>query len=186
MVEGPVFSACHLLLSCLFVWLFALTLNCCMLFIYECQALLDVHYSVVDASTNCYLTEVGCFGDQTHESLIPDCIRRWPFNFSQRKRRRKRCNRAGRIVKLKALLRAGFPPDPSQVSLHGGSFTRRPLIPANRWLRPVLARYLSPVSRFGPHHIGLGYRQQGANHGNLECWKERFRQLFLSLHRRYH
>ncbi len=141
---APVFLACRLLLSCLLVWLSVLSLNCCTLLIYDRQALLDIRNSVT--FTNSYTSDVDCSFDNTNESfrmVIPDCIRRWPLNIPRRKRRRKRGNRGGYIVKLKAHLRAGFLSDPSYESLYGGSATWR-------WLRPVLpctrVLFLVPVS----------------------------------------
>ncbi len=171
---APVYLACRLLLSCLLVWLSALSLNCCTLLIYDRQALLDIRNSVVDTFTNSYTSDVDCSFDNTNESfrmVIPDCIRRWPLNIPRRKRRRKRGNRGGYIVKLKAHLWTGFLSDPSHESFYGGSATWRPLDLTYRWLRPVLPLHPSPVSRAGLHRIGLGSRRWGVTHGYLRSLK---------------
>ncbi|XDV53579.1 hypothetical protein PO909_022050 [Leuciscus waleckii] len=88
---------------------------------------------------------------------VGDCIRRWPLNIPRRKRRRKRGNRGGYLVKLKARLRAGSLLDPINES--GGSAIWRPLDLIYQWLRPVLPLHLSPVSHAGLHRIGLGSRR---------------------------
>ncbi len=171
----PVYLAYRLLLSCLLVWLSALSLNCCTLLVYDRQALLNIRNSVVDILTNSHTSDVDCsFFDNTNESfriVIPDCIHRWSLNIPRRKRRRKQGNRGGYIVKLKTHLRAGFLSDPSYESFYGGSATWRPLDLIYRWLRPVLPLHPSPVSRASLHQIGLSSRRRRITHGNLRSLK---------------
>ena len=169
---APVYVACRLLLSCLFVWLSALSLNCCSLLIYDRRALLDIRNSVADTLINSYTSDVDCSCDNTNEffqMVIPDCIRRWPLNIPRRKRRRKRGSRGGYLVKLKARLRAGSLVDPTYES--GGSAIWRPLDLIYRWLRPVLPLHLSPVSCAGLHRIGLGSRRRRVTLENLRVLK---------------
>ncbi len=128
----------------------------------------------MDTFTNSNTSDVDCSFDNTNESfqmVIPIYICRWPLNIPRRKRRRKRGNRGGYIVKLKAHLRAGFLSDPSYESFYGGSATCRPLDLIYRWLRPVLPLHPSPVSRASLHRIGLGSRRRGVTHGNLRSLK---------------
>ncbi len=141
----PVRLAGRLLLSCLFVWMFAWLPNCCTLLVYDRQSLLDIRTSFMDICK----PDVQCVFNQTHRSFptdIPECIRQWPLNITRRKRRRKRGCRGGFIVKLKAHLQAGLSLNPSPVSFNGGSVAWRPRDLAYRWLRPVLplCRLLSP------------------------------------------
>ncbi|KAF4109215.1 hypothetical protein G5714_010288 [Onychostoma macrolepis] len=128
-------------------------------------ALLDIRNSIVDTFTNSYTPDMDCSFGNTKEPfrmVIPECIRRWPLNISRRKRRRKRGNRGGYIVRLKAQLRAGFLSD--YESFYGVSATWRPLGLTYRWLCPVLPLHPSPASRAGLHRIGLGSRRRG-----LQC-----------------
>lgn len=171
----PVYLACRLLLSCLLVWLSALSLNCCTLLVYDRQALLGFRNSVVDTLTNSNTSDVDCsFFDKPYESfrmVIPDCIHRWSLNIPRSKRRRKQGNRGGYIVKLKAHLLAGFLSDPSYESFYGGSATWRPLNLIYRLLRPVLPLHPSPVSRASLHQIGLSSRRWRVTNGNLRSLK---------------
>ncbi|ROI70169.1 Tripartite motif-containing protein 16 [Anabarilius grahami] len=167
---APVCWACRLSLLWLLFWLSALFLNCYSLLTYDRQALLDIRNSVASSFTNSYTLDVDCSFNKTDESFtsaVPGHIRRWPLSIPRRKRRRKRGNRGGYIVKLKAHLRAGFLSDHSHESLYGGSATWRPRDVAYRWLRHVLPVHPSPVFRSGLLRIGLGSRRRGVTHRNL-------------------
>lgn len=98
---------------------------------------------------------------------ILDCVYRWPPNVLRRKRRRKRGNHGGFIVKLKAYRRAGFLSVPPRASFCGGSTIWRPPDRVYQWLHPVFPLHLSPVVGAGLCRVGLGCRQRGATCGNL-------------------
>uniref|UniRef100_A0A8C2BTF1 Reverse transcriptase domain-containing protein n=1 Tax=Cyprinus carpio TaxID=7962 RepID=A0A8C2BTF1_CYPCA len=169
---APVYWACRLSLLWLLVWLSALFLNCYTLLIYDRQALLDIRNSVATSFTKSYTLDVDCSFNKTDESFtsaIPGHIRRWPLNIPRRKQRRKRGNRGGYIVKLKAHLWAGSLSDPSHESHYGGSTTWRLLDVASWWLCHVLPLHPSPVSGSGLHRIGLGSQRRGVTHRNLRA-----------------
>ncbi|GAA6081061.1 uncharacterized protein LOC109099391 [Tachysurus ichikawai] len=127
---APVCWARRLSLSCLCVWLPALFLNCYSLLTYDRQALLDIRNSVAKSLTNQNTSELDCFFNYAYESIkppLPECFCRWPLNITRRKRRRKRGNCGGYIVKLKAHLRVNFLVDPSYEPMYGVYALRHPL-----------------------------------------------------------
>lgn len=65
---APVCLACHLMLSCLFVWMFSWISNCCALLVYNRQPLLDISTSFMDV----YKSDVEHVFNNAHGSFITD------------------------------------------------------------------------------------------------------------------
>ncbi|ROJ27419.1 NLR family CARD domain-containing protein 3 [Anabarilius grahami] len=169
-------------------------LSCYTLLTYDRQALLDIRNSVASSFTNSYTLDVDCSFNKTDESFtsaVPGHIRRWPLSFPRRKRRRKRGNRGGYFVKLKAHLRAGFLSDHSHESLYGGSATWRPQDVAYRLSGCMVTDegcgYVSSALSSNPSHLrelDLSYNHPGdsgvkllsdkLNHSNYRLNKLKF------------